>query len=243
MAILEIRNILKNFGAVKAVDGVSLQVSRGEKVVIIGPSGSGKSTLLRCLNGLEKIDSGEILIDGQVVDFGGKHPHLHRAEIGMVFQSFELFPHLNVLQNLILAQKVVRNMPLPDAKIVALDYLEKVGLTDKAESSPNQISGGQKQRVAIARALCLKPKLMLFDEPTSALDPEMIAEVLNVMRQLAKDGTTMIVVSHEIGFAREIADTVVFYENGKIIEHGPAAEILDTASHPRTIEFLSKVLQ
>jgi ABC-type polar amino acid transport system ATPase subunit len=161
----------------------------------------------------------------------------------MVFQGFELFPHLNVLRNLSLPQILVRKLPQSRADEISMEFLSKVNLTDKINSHPNQLSGGQKQRVAIARALCLKPKLMLFDEPTSALDPEMIAEVLNVLRQLAKDGMTMILISHEIGFAREIADTVIFYENGKIIEKGPAVEILDTASHPRTVEFLSKVLK
>ncbi len=243
MPIVSVRNVSKSYGAVKAVDDVSLDVEKGEVIVVIGPSGSGKSTLLRCLNALERIDGGKIAIDNEMLDSEGKNIHKIRLEVGMVFQQFDLFMHMTVLENLMLAQRVVRKRIREEAKKVALEYLGKVGLVDKADSFPAFLSGGQKQRVAIARALCMNPKVMLFDEPTSALDPEMIGEVLDVMKSLAQGGMTMIVVTHEIGFAREVADRIIFFEAGKILESGSAGEILNSAKHPRTIEFLSKVLK
>ncbi len=243
MSIVEAKNVVKYFGQIKAVDDVSLNVEKGETIVVIGPSGSGKSTFLRCINALEKIDSGQITIDSDVLDSAGKNIDKVRLEVGMVFQQFDLFMHLNVMDNLTLAQKIVRKRSKEGAIKIAEEYLAKVGLSDKSSAFPAHLSGGQKQRVAIARALCMNPKIMLFDEPTSALDPEMIGEVLDVMKNLAKAGMTMIVVTHEIGFAREVADKIIFYDFGKIVESGPANDILDSAAHPRTKEFLSKVLR
>ena len=243
MAIVQIKNITKSFGSIKAVDDVSLDVEKGEVIVIIGPSGSGKSTMLRCINALEQIDSGQIIIDNTVLDSEAKNVHKVRLEVGMVFQQFNLFMHLNVMNNLILTQKVVRHRTREDAERIAREYLARVGLSEKADVFPAYLSGGQQQRVAIARALCMNPMIMLFDEPTSALDPEMIGEVLDVMKGLAKAGMTMLVVTHEIGFAREVADKIIFVDSGKIIESGSAKEILDFAKHPRTKEFLSKVLK
>ena len=240
--IIEIKNLICRFGEIAAVDGVSMSVERGEVVVIIGPSGSGKSTLLRCLNALQDFESGEIVVDGTVVDKSHKHIHDLRLDVGMVFQQFNLFPHLSVINNITLAQKVVRKRSEAEAREKALELLEMVGLTDKAESFPAQLSGGQKQRVAIARALAMDPKIMLFDEVTSALDPEMIGEVLEVMKALAAGGMTMVVVSHEIGFTREVADRVVFMDNGKIIESGPPSAVIDNPREKRTQDFLSKVL-
>jgi polar amino acid transport system ATP-binding protein len=242
-AVLQVRNIAKHFGNIKALDDISIDVEKGEVIVIIGPSGSGKSTFLRCLNGLEIVDSGQITIDNEILDCNAKNIHKIRLEVGMVFQQFDLFMHMNVLDNLTLAQQVVRKRLRAEAERVALEYLFKVGLVDKAESFPAYLSGGQKQRVAIARALCMDPKIMLFDEPTSALDPEMIGEVLGVMNKLAKGGMTMLVVTHEIGFAREVADRIVFFESGKIVESGPTDAILDSAKHQRTMDFLSRVLK
>ena len=243
MPIVQIKNITKSFGSIKAVDDVSLDVEKGEVIVIIGPSGSGKSTMLRCINALEQIDSGQIIIDNTVLDSEAKNVHKVRLEVGMVFQQFNLFMHLNVMNNLILTQKVVRHRTREDAERIAREYLARVGLSEKADVFPAYLSGGQQQRVAIARALCMNPMIMLFDEPTSALDPEMIGEVLDVMKGLAKGGMTMLVVTHEIGFAREVADKIIFVDSGKIIESGSAKEILDFAKHPRTKEFLSKVLK
>jgi polar amino acid transport system ATP-binding protein len=242
-AVVQVRNIVKTFGSIRAVDDVSLDVEKGEVIVIIGPSGSGKSTFLRCLNALERIDFGQIIIGGEILRGDVRRIHDIRLEIGMVFQQFDLFMHLNALDNLILAQRVVRKRSKQEAERVARDYLARVGLWDKADSFPAHLSGGQKQRAAIARALCMNPKVMLFDEPTSALDPEMIGEVLDVMKSLAATGMTMIVVTHEIGFAREVANRIAFFESGKIVESGPASEILNAATHPRTMEFLSKVLK
>jgi len=242
-SILRVENIVKTFGAIRAVDGASLDVEKGEVIVIIGPSGSGKSTFLRCINALERIDSGRIVVDDEVLDSGGRNIHDIRLEVGMVFQQFDLFMHMTVLDNLTLAQRVVRKKTMAEAEQTAFQYLGRVGLQDKAGAYPAFLSGGQKQRVAIARALCMNPKIMLFDEPTSALDPEMIGEVLDVMKGLAKGGMTMLVVTHEIGFAREVADRIAFFESGMIIESGPTAEILNSAKHPRTMEFLSKVLK
>jgi polar amino acid transport system ATP-binding protein len=243
MPIVSVKDISKKFGTVVAVNDVSLEVEKGEVIVVIGPSGSGKSTFLRCLNALERIDKGEIIIDNEILDSEGKNIHTVRLEVGMVFQQFDLFMHMTVLDNLMLAQRVVRKRNSTEAERVALEYLARVGLSDKANAYPAHLSGGQKQRVAIARALCMNPKIMLFDEPTSALDPEMIGEVLDVMKSLAGGGMTMIVVTHEIGFAREVANRVIFFESGQIVESGPTAEILNSAKHPRTVEFLSKVLK
>jgi len=241
--IVQARSLVKKFDHIVAVDDVSVEIEKGEVIVIIGPSGSGKSTFLRCLNALEKIDSGQIIIDKEILDTDAKKIHDIRLEVGMVFQQFDLFMHLSVLENLMLAQRVVRKRSRQNAEQIAREYLGRVGLADKADSFPAHLSGGQKQRAAIARALCMNPKIMLFDEPTSALDPEMIGEVLDVMKNLARGGMTMVVVTHEIGFAREVADRIIFFEAGKIVESGPTDEILSSAKHPRTMEFLSKVLK
>jgi len=243
MSIISVRDISKSFGRTMALSGISLAVEQSEVVVIIGPSGSGKSTLLRCLNALEPIDDGEIIIDGIRLDKHRQSAHSVRRRVGMVFQQFELFVHLNVLQNLLLAQMVVDLVAKAEAMNRAISLLRKVGLDHKTESYPSELSGGEKQRAAIARALCMKPRIMLFDEPTSALDPEMIGEVLNVIGTLASEGMTMVIVTHEIGFAREVSQRLVFMDKGKIVEHGPTAEILDHARQPRTIEFLRKVLK
>ena len=240
--IIEIKNAVCRFDDIVAVDNVSLNIKKGEGVVIIGPSGSGKSTLLRGLNALQSFQSGSIAVDGITVDKNSKNIHDLRLEVGMVFQQFNLFPHLSVIDNIVLAQKVVRRRSSDESEKKAWQLLEMVGLTDKAEAYPAQLSGGQKQRVAIARALAMDPKIMLFDEVTSALDPEMIGEVLEVMKELASKGMTMLVVSHEIGFAREVADRVVFMDNGKIIETGTPSEVIDSPKEKRTQDFLSKVL-
>ncbi len=240
--IVRMTDVVCRFGDVVALDGVSLEVERGDVVCIIGPSGSGKSTLLRCLNALEDIQGGEITIDSFKIDRRQKQIHEIRLEVGMVFQQFNLFPHLTVLDNVNLAQRVVRKRSVTEASVVSQSLLVKVGLSDKVDAFPGQLSGGQKQRVAIARALAMNPKIMLFDEATSALDPEMIGEVLEVMRGLAKEGMTMLVVTHEMGFAREVADKVVFLDSGKIVESGRPSEIFTNPRHPRTREFLAKVL-
>jgi ABC-type polar amino acid transport system ATPase subunit len=219
-----------------------LEVARGEVVVIIGPSGSGKSTLLRCLNYLEPVQSGEVWVDGIRLDHHKTNIRQIRAEVGMVFQSFNLFPHLSVLRNVMLAPVIVRKRPEAEVRESALALLAKVGLQDKTDAYPSQLSGGQQQRVAIARALCMQPKLMLFDEVTSALDPELVREVLDVMKQLARDGMTMIVVTHEMGFAREVADRVIFMDEGRIVEEGTAEDVFDRPQHQRTKEFLGKIL-
>jgi len=241
--IIQAKEVVKKFGHLRAVDSVTSTVEKGEVVVILGPSGSGKSTFLRCLNGLEKIDSGEIIIDGIKLDHDKSAIHQVRQKIGIVFQQFNLFPHLCVLDNLTLAQSVVLGRNKKEAEAIARDYLGKVGLKEKNKNFPAQLSGGQQQRVAIARALCLNPQIMLFDEPTSALDPEMIGEVLEVMKNLAKEGMTMLVVTHELGFASEVADRVIFMDQGKIVEEGKAAEILRNPREERTKLFLSKVLR
>ncbi|MBK7140991.1 MAG: amino acid ABC transporter ATP-binding protein [bacterium] len=240
--IVQVKDLVCRFGEIVALNGVSLDVEKGDVVCIIGPSGSGKSTLLRCLNALEDITSGEVKIDNHLLDRRHKQIHEIRLEVGMVFQHFNLFPHLNVLENVNLAQQVVRKRSKEEATRISLELLTKVGLADKVDAYPGQLSGGQKQRVAIARALAMNPKIMLFDEATSALDPEMIGEVLEVMRQLAKEGMTMLVVTHEIGFAREAADRILFLDAGKIVESGPPSELLSNPKHPRTREFLAKVL-
>lgn len=239
---ISVKNLKKNFGSLEVLKDISLEVTEGEVVVLIGPSGSGKSTLLRCLNQLEKATSGQIVIDG--FDVTDKHTDINkvRKNIGMVFQHFNLFNHLNVLKNMTLAPVHLKTLSKEEAKDKAMQLLERVGLADKAQAYPSQLSGGQKQRVAIARALEMNPDIMLFDEPTSALDPEMVGEVLAVMKELARDGMTMIVVTHEIGFAREVASRVIFMEGGYIIEEGTPEEVLDHPREPRTIDFLSKVL-
>ena len=240
--IIEIRDLHKHFGHVEAVNGVSLDIHRGEVVVIIGPSGSGKSTLLRCINHLETPTSGTILIDG--IDATGKSTDINklREEIGIVFQQFNLFPHLTALENITLAQKAVRRRSRDEAERVAHELLEKVGIPEKAICHPDQLSGGQQQRVAIARALAMQPKIMLFDEPTSALDPEMIKEVLDVMLDLAKEGMTMVVVSHEMGFARAAGDRMILMDEGVIVEQTTPEELYTAPKHERTKLFLSKIL-
>ena len=240
--IIEIRHVYKSFKHVEAVVDVTLNVWRGEVLLIFGPSGGGKSTLLRCINQLEKVDRGDIIVDGvRVTD-----PHVDldalRADVGMVFQLFNLFPHLTALQNITLAQEKVRKRSREEATETALQLLKRVGLPEKADAYPRQLSGGQKQRIAIARALAMNPKIMLFDEPTSALDPEMIKEVLDVMLDLAREGMTMVVVSHEMGFARAAADRMVFLERGRLIEDGTPEEIFSAPKKERTKQFLSHVL-
>ena len=242
----------KRFGRLEVLRGISLEVARGEVMCVIGPSGSGKSTFLRCINHLEKINSGLLSVDGDLVGYRQRGAKLYelrdsevatrRAEIGMVFQRFNLFPHKTALENVIEAPCQVRSVPRKEAVAQAEVLLERVGLADKLDTYPVALSGGQKQRVAIARALAMAPKLMLFDEPTSALDPELVGDVLDVMRGLARDGMTMIVVTHEMGFAREVADTVVFMDAGVVVESGPPAEVLGAPRHERTKAFLAKVL-
>ena len=241
--IVEISNLEKNFDKLKALDRVSLDIYDGEKMVIIGPSGSGKSTLLRTINRLEDFQRGQIIVDG--IDVQDKNTDINkvREEIGMVFQSFNLFPHKTVLENVNLAQMVVRKRSRNEAKIISEELLKKVGILDKANEYPQKLSGGQQQRVAIARALAMKPKLMLFDEPTSALDPEMIGEVLGVMKNLAREGMTMIVVTHEMGFAREVADRVIFMDYGKIVEEGKPDTLFRAPTQERTQLFLKQILQ
>jgi len=240
--VVKVKNIHKHFGKLHVLNDVSLDVAKGEVVVIIGPSGSGKSTLLRCLNYLEPVQSGEIWIDGIRLDHHRTNIRAVRAEVGIVFQSFNLFPHLTVIKNVMLAPVVVRKRPEGEVRKAALAMLAKVGLQDKVDAYPSQLSGGQQQRVAIARALAMQPKLMLFDEVTSALDPELVREVLEAMKQLARDGMTMIVVTHEMGFAREMADRVIFMDEGRIVEAGTAADVFDRPKEPRTREFLGKIL-
>lgn len=240
-SIIEIENVHKHFGNVHALRGVSLSIEKGEVVVIIGPSGSGKSTLLRCINRLEEFDKGKIIVDGITLD-SAENINAVRTEVGMVFQQFNLFPHLSVLDNLILAQTVVRKRNKIDAKNNARMLLEKVGIPEKADNFPLQLSGGQQQRVAIARALAMNPKIMLFDEPTSALDPEMIQEVLDVMLALAKEGMTMVVVSHEMGFTRAAANRAILMDEGLIIEQAPPEILFTNPKHDRTKLFLSKIL-
>jgi len=240
--IIQIENVHKYFGHVHALAGVSMEVNVGEVVVILGPSGSGKSTLLRCINHLEDHDSGNVEVDGIQLK-SAADINAVRREVGMVFQSFNLFGHLTVMDNLTLAQRIVRRRPTEEAKDTALSLLEKVGISAKADAYPNELSGGQQQRVAIARALAMNPKIMLFDEPTSALDPEMIKEVLDVMLALAQEGMTMVVVSHEMGFARAAADRCIFMDEGQIVEQGPPDKLFSNPEKDRTKAFLSKVLQ
>ena len=239
--MIQITNLQKNFGNLHVLKGVNLSIAEQEVLVIIGPSGCGKSTLLRCMNFLEEPTGGTVAIDGVVLK-NDESINDVRKEVGMVFQRFNLFPHMTVLENLMLAPMKVRGVDKAEAEATAKMYLEKVGLADKANNYPEQLSGGQQQRVAIARALCMKPKVMLFDEPTSALDPEMINEVLDVMKALANEGMTMVVVTHEMGFAREVGDRVIFLYEGNILEEGTPDEIFFHAKEERTKSFLSKIL-
>jgi len=240
--MVEAREISKYFGTFRALDRVSFDVYDGERVVIIGPSGSGKSTLLRSINGLERVDRGRILVDGVDIHDPKTDINKVREEVGMVFQAFNLFPHKTVVENLTLAQVIVRKRPRDEAVERAMGLLRKVGIPEKAHAYPGQLSGGQQQRVAIARSLAMGPKLMLFDEPTSALDPEMIGEVLEVMKALAREGMTMVVVTHEMGFAREVADRVIFMDSGAIVEEGPPARLFKEPAQERTKLFLSQIL-
>ncbi|WP_280118562.1 amino acid ABC transporter ATP-binding protein [Microbispora triticiradicis] len=250
--MVDVRGVHKSYGPLEVLRGVDLRVRHGEVTVIIGPSGSGKSTLLRGINHLEKIDRGYIAIDGEFVGYRRSGNRLHelkereilrrRTHIGFVFQNFNLFPHLTVRQNVTEAPLSAQRRPRDEVEALAAELLEQVGLSGKADAYPRQLSGGQQQRVAIARALALRPKVVLFDEPTSALDPELVGEVLEVMKALARGGTTMIVVTHEIGFAREVADTVAFMDAGRIVEQGPPPRLLDRPEHDRTRAFLGKVL-
>ena len=245
-----VKDLVKSFRGRRILDGVSMSQARGEKVVILGPSGCGKTTLLRCLNQIESFDAGKICVAGVTLDAATDHHskawrearHELRLRVGMVFQNFNLFPHMTALDNVLLAPVRVKGLPPAKARVLALDLLEKVGLADKAGHHPAQLSGGQQQRVAIARALAMKPEVMLFDEPTSALDPEVKEDVLAVMRKLAYEGMTMLVVTHEIGFARDIADKIVFMDGGRIVEAGPAKELCTRPKQARTAEFLSKLL-
>ncbi|MFE2725280.1 amino acid ABC transporter ATP-binding protein [Kitasatospora sp. NPDC059327] len=250
--MVQVRGLHKSFGQLTVLRGVDLDVPAGSVTVVLGPSGSGKSTLLRSINHLEKLDRGFVAIDGELIGYRRAGDRLHelkerevlrqRTNIGFVFQNFNLFPHLTVVENIIEAPVSALRRPKAEAKAAALRLLERVGLADKADVYPRQLSGGQQQRVAIARALALEPKVLLFDEPTSALDPELVGEVLDVIKDLAKAGTTMIVVTHEIGFAREVADTVVFMDDGVVVEQGPPKAVLDDPQHERTRSFLAKVL-
>jgi len=240
-AIIEMKGVIKRFGTFVALDGVDLTVEEGEIVVVIGPSGSGKSTLIRCVNQLEEHSEGSIVVDGHAVARGADLGAI-RAEIGMVFQSFNLFPHMSVLRNVALAPVRVRGLSWPEAEARAQRLLARVGLESQAGKYPAQLSGGQQQRVGIARALAMEPKVLLFDEPTSALDPEMVGEVLDVMQELAKTGVTMVVVTHEMGFARKVADRVVFMDAGRIVEQGAPAALFDAPSDSRLRNFLNAVL-
>ena len=240
--MVQLEGVRKSFGDNLVLEDVDLTIGRGEVIVIAGPSGSGKSTMLRCINGLEPIDSGEIRFDGRPLDRSGRALSRTRQEIGMVFQQFNLFPHRTVLDNVTMAPVEVKGVPKAEAHQRARTLLERVGIAEKADAYPADLSGGQQQRVAIARALAMDPKLMLFDEPTSALDPEMIREVLDVMRDLARDGMTMAVVTHEMGFAREVCDRIVFIDDGRIVEQAPPAEFFSAARSDRAREFVDKII-
>jgi ABC-type polar amino acid transport system ATPase subunit len=240
--MIQVESVTKRFGSQTAVDQVSFRVPASTVTVLIGPSGSGKSTVLRMINGLERMDAGRILLDGIPLDHAARNLDTVRTETGMVFQQFNLFPHLRVLENLTLAPKVVRHRAAGEVEQEAKALLAKVGLADKAERFPAQLSGGEQQRVAIARALCMRPKVMLFDEPTSSLDPEMIGEVLDVMKALAQEGMTMVVATHEMGFAREVAHQVIFLDHGRMVEGGPPEQVFGAPKEERTREFLSRIL-
>jgi polar amino acid transport system ATP-binding protein len=241
--MIELRDVHKRFGALEVIKGVSANVSAGEVVCIIGPSGSGKSTILRCINGLESYEAGSITVEGAKVDRHAASITSVRTQVSMVFQRFNLFPHRTALENVVEGPIYVKREPRSAAMDHGRHLLQRVGLTDKAGSYPHELSGGQQQRVAIARALAMRPKAILFDEPTSALDPELVGEVLSVMRLLAEDGMTMVIVTHEISFAREVADRVLFLDQGIIVEEGKAAEVLSSPKHPRTQDFLRRVLR
>ncbi|ADL11823.1 amino acid ABC transporter ATP-binding protein [Acetohalobium arabaticum] len=240
--MIKIENLYKNFGDLEVLKDINLEIDAGEVVVIIGPSGSGKSTVLRCINLLEELTSGQIYIEETPMDDPETDINLMRQKVGMVFQQFNLFPHKTSLENITLAPTKVKKLAEDEAENIAYELLDKVGLQDKADVYPAQLSGGQKQRIAIARALAMEPKVMLFDEPTSALDPEMVGEVLEVMGTLAQEGMTMAVVTHEMGFAREVGDRICFMDEGRIVETGPPTQIFDNPQEERTQEFLSKIL-
>ena len=240
--VISTRGLKKDFETLNVLKGIDVDIHKGDVVCVIGASGSGKSTFLRCLNLLEKPTGGSIIFDGVDLTEAKVDLNLHRQKMGMVFQQFNLFPHLTIMQNLTLAPMMLKKIPREEAEKKALALLARVGLDDRADSYPNQLSGGQKQRVAIVRALCMEPEVMLFDEPTSALDPEMVGEVLDVMKELAKDGMTMVVVTHEMGFAREVADRILFIDQGIILEEGSPEQFFGNPQMDRTKEFLSKVL-
>ena len=240
--LIKVENLQKSFGDIHVLKGIDNEIKRGEVVVVIGPSGSGKSTFLRCLNLLEKPTGGKILFEGVDITDKKTDINLHRQKMGMVFQQFNLFPHMTILKNMTLAPIKIKKMPKAEAEAQAMKLLERVGLADRANAYPNQLSGGQKQRVAIVRALCMNPDVMLFDEPTSALDPEMVGEVLEVMKELAEDGMTMVCVTHEMGFAREVSNRVLFIDNGIIEEEGTPEQIFSEPKSPRLKDFVSKVL-
>lgn len=239
--MIQMIDVHKSFGKLEVLKGINLDIEQGEVVVIIGPSGSGKSTVLRCMNYLEEPTSGDVIVDGMNLNIKENINNV-RAEVGMVFQRFNLFPHMTVLNNITLAPQKIRKVSKAEAEATAMELLKKVGLADKAKAYPEQLSGGQQQRVAIARALAMKPKVMLFDEPTSALDPEMVHEVLDVMKSLAEEGMTMVVVTHEMGFAKEVGTRVLFVDGGQILESGSPADVFDNPQNDRTKLFLSKIL-
>ncbi len=241
-AIIRVRGLEKSFGELSVLRGIDTDIYRGDVVCVIGPSGSGKSTFLRCLNMLEEPTGGSIIFNGEDLMGKGVKLNAHRQKMGMVFQQFNLFPHMTILDNITCAPMMLKKVPKEDAEKTAMELLSRVGLTDKADSYPSQLSGGQKQRVAIARALAMNPEVMLFDEPTSALDPEMVGEVLDLMKELAKDGMTMVVVTHEMGFAKEVGSRIFFMDQGIIMEENTPAEFFANPKNPRTVEFLSKVL-
>ena len=240
--IIQLENVDKFFGDFQALKNISLSVKKGEKIVVCGPSGSGKSTLIRCINRLEEHNNGKIVVNGHELTSDVADIDAVRSEVGMVFQNFNLFPHLTIVKNLMLAPRKVRTVSKSEAHDTAMKYLERVKIPEQADKYPSQLSGGQQQRVAIARALCMNPEIMLFDEPTSALDPEMISEVLDVMTDLARDGMTMIVVTHEMGFARSVADNVIFMDEGEIVESNPPEEFFNNPKNERTKLFLSQIL-
>jgi len=241
--VISVKNLHKKFGDLHVLRGVDVNIQKGEKVVLIGPSGSGKTTLLRCLNLLEQPTEGQVFFQGAEITDPKCDINKIRQNMGMVFQQFNLFPHLTIMDNITLGPRKLKGMSKADAEAKAMELLKRVGLPDKAKNYPRQLSGGQQQRIAIVRALAMNPVMMLFDEPTSALDPEMVGEVLDVMKQLAKEGMTMVVVTHEMGFAREVADRVIFMDGGVIVEQGTPEQVFDHPSHPRTQDFLRKVLK
>jgi ABC-type polar amino acid transport system ATPase subunit len=240
--VIQVFDLYKDFGKLRVLNGIELKIEPGEVVVIIGPSGSGKSTFLRCLNFLEEPTAGEVIFEGVSFKNSKNDVNRLREKMGMVFQQFNLFPHMTVLENITLAPRKVKNLSKKETEDIAFTLLKRVGLEDKAYTYPNQLSGGQKQRIAIARALAMLPDVMLFDEPTSALDPEMVGEVLDVMKKLVSDGMTMVVVTHEMGFAKEVGDRILFMDEGKIVEEGSPKEVFSNPKHPRTKDFLGKVL-